>query len=380
MCAGVAIWCSLGTIGLVGAASTSVRVALLASWWLLPLSMAAVFAAIRIFRLSPREQSPLFGSAVLILPWLPFQLPPAALLWTGPFAVAVWAAVIAGIVAARLGDGRDHWMIDRHRAPIVAAMLALVLYGASAVWLSPILPDGDEPHYLILAQSLIKDGDFRIENNHRHGDYLEYSLTAAAPDYLRRGINGDIYSIHAPGLAALIAPAMWLFGYPGVVGFLAFIAAVSTALVWHVAYRTTGSAGVCVVWMGVLCADNAVFLSGDGSVPGRHRCDVSAARNDALVGRPEGASPGAMPGPPTHGFGSCPACRSRSSHGCRRGSRCSRLPRRCVCVFACEAGVSFSRSLWSRLSVRRCGLDFSSPCTAHRIQRRPTGPTRRPAR
>src|SRR6185436_6232958 len=52
----------------------------------------------------------------------------------------------------------------------------------------------------------------KIENNHRDGDYVAYSLTAAAPDYLRRGVNGEIYSIHAPGLAVLIAPAMW-FGW-----------------------------------------------------------------------------------------------------------------------------------------------------------------------
>ena len=251
VCAGVAIWCSLGTIGLMGAPSTSARVALLAPWWLLPLSIAAVFAAIRALRLSPREQSPLFGSAIVIFPWLPFPVPPAALLWTGPFIVAVWATVIAGLLAARLGDVRGRFLIDRRRAPIVAAILTLVLYGASAVWLSPILPDGDEPHYLILAQSLIKDGDLRIENNHRRGDYLEYSLNAVAPDYLRRGTNGEIYSIHAPGLAVLVAPAMWLFGYAGVVAFLGLIAASSTALVWYGAYETTGSAASA--WFGWAC-------------------------------------------------------------------------------------------------------------------------------
>ena len=235
----------------MGAPSTSARLALLAPWWLLPLSIAAVFAAIRVLRLSPREQSPLYGSAIVILPWLPFSVPAAALLWTGPFVVAVWGMVVVGLLAERLHRVRSRWFADPRRATILAATLTLALYGGSAVWLSPILPDGDEPHYLILAQSLIKDGDLRIENNHRRGDYLAYSLNAAAPDYLRRGTNGEIYSIHAPGLAVLIAPAMWLFGYAGVVAFLGLIAALSTALVWYVADGATGSAASA--WFGWAC-------------------------------------------------------------------------------------------------------------------------------
>jgi hypothetical protein len=219
---------------------------------ILPISVLAVFIVIRVLRLTTRQQFPLFGSLILVLPWLPIRVPPAALIWTGPLTVIVWAAVLAGQLGEVLrGMNGPRWTTDPHRAPIVAAVLSLVLYGASAVWLSPVLPDGDEPHYLILAQSLIKDGDLRIENNHRRGDYLEYSLNAAAPDYLRRGVNGEIYSIHAPGLAVLIAPAMWLFGYPGVVAFLAIVAAVSTALVWYVAYFATGNAAAA--WFGWAC-------------------------------------------------------------------------------------------------------------------------------
>lgn len=165
--------------------------------------------------------------------------------------VAVWIAVIAGVLSARVRSDGPRWLTDARRAPIAAATISLVLCGASAWWLSPILPEGDAPHYLILAQSLIKDGDVRIENNHRRGDYLEYSLNAAAPDYLRRGVNGEIYSIHAPGLPALITPAMWLFGYPGVVVLLACIAALSTALVWHVGYGVTGS--TAAAWFGWAC-------------------------------------------------------------------------------------------------------------------------------
>ena len=34
------------------------------------------------------------------------------------------------------------------------------------------MPAGDEPHYLVITQSLMRDGDLQIENNHTRGDYL----------------------------------------------------------------------------------------------------------------------------------------------------------------------------------------------------------------
>ncbi len=241
VCAGVAAWCSLGTIGFLSAASAVSRVALLPPWWWLPALIVLFFVASRMMRLSGEQASPLFGSAVLLLPWLPVPLPAAAFLWTGPLSALVWMLVLGAVVHARWPPRTSRWLTEASRAPVLAGCLALLLYGLSAWWLAPVLPDGDSPHYLILAQSLIEDGDIQIENNHRRGDYLSYSLQAAQPDYLRRGVNGQIYSIHAPGLPLVIAPAMWLFGYPGAVAFHGILAAASTALVWWLAYRLTDS-------------------------------------------------------------------------------------------------------------------------------------------
>ncbi len=238
--AGVAAWCSLGSVGLVGA-DTPARVALLPPWWLLLVLIAGVFAVLRVARLSAEQISPLFVSAFAILPWLPVPLPAAALIWTGPFVIAIWVSALAGVAVARGWSPHSSWIVEPKRARLAAGATALVLYVATAWWLSPIPPSGDAPHYLVITQSLLEDGDVRIENNHQRGEYLEYYPGALKPDYLTRGKNGEIYSIHAPGLSAIIAPAFLLAGLPGATLFLAIIGAIGTATVWHLGYRLTGS-------------------------------------------------------------------------------------------------------------------------------------------
>src|SRR5262245_24583761 len=181
---GLAAWCSLGALGLADHGAGPSRIALLPPWWVLPLFLAVSIAATRLARPSGRQLDALLGSTLALLPFLPIPLPPAALLWTGPFLVSVWTAVILGAVSAGDRFTPRVWITDSRRAPILAAILALVVYGTSAWWLAPILPDGDAPHYLIMTQSLLGDGDLQIENNHRRGDDLEYTLFAAEPDYL----------------------------------------------------------------------------------------------------------------------------------------------------------------------------------------------------
>ena len=49
----------------------------------------------------------------------------------------------------------------------------------------------------------------------RQRDYASSFGGAIAPDFLQRGRDGEIYSIHAPGVAVLVLPAFALFGYRG---------------------------------------------------------------------------------------------------------------------------------------------------------------------
>ena len=114
------------------------------------------------------------------------------------------------------------------------------MYAIAAWQVSPSIPGGDEPHYLVITQSLLLDHDLKIENNHRRGDYHAYFAGELPPDFRRRGRDGQIYSVHMPGVSVLVAPAFLVGGYIGVVLFLIALASAGAALAWHLAWRVTG--------------------------------------------------------------------------------------------------------------------------------------------
>jgi hypothetical protein len=164
----------------------------------------------------------------------------------------VWIAAIAGVAVARFWPSPERmaWASDRRKAPRILGGVMLASSLAAAVALSERIPAGDEPHYLIIAQSLLKDGDLRIQNNHDRGDYFAYFNNGLPPDFLKRGLDGQIYSIHAPGVAVLILPAFLIAGYPGSVILIAFLVAAGLAANWRSALHLTEDGASA--WAGTL--------------------------------------------------------------------------------------------------------------------------------
>ena len=73
-------------------------------------------------------------------------------------------------------------------------------------------------------------------------------------------MNGAIYSIHAPGLPALVAPVFAVFGYTGVKAGLILLSACATGLVWLIAWRCTGQPGASWFgWATVTCSTPFFF-------------------------------------------------------------------------------------------------------------------------
>ncbi len=244
-----AAWLTGGALTLTSSLLGAARIGLAppAAW------LAAWIAAASIlFLLTPRRFALLLLSGIVLAPWLPGPLPAALYIWIGPMRVWLWTVVLAALLVPAVIRHAPSWLTrtarDPRRAPWLAAAVAAAAYLTGAWQIFPQLPTGDEPHYLVIAQSLLKDHDLQIENNHRRGDYREYYGGDLRPDYLRRGQNGEIYSVHAPGLSVLVAPALALFGYPGVLAFLALVSACATALTWMATWRVTSDAAAS--WFG----------------------------------------------------------------------------------------------------------------------------------
>ena len=202
--------------------------------------------------------------ALVFLPWLPLPVPAAFLIWSGRLATLVWCAVAIGLFSVLLrGQYWTFYAPSRGAAgtagAVIAGVLSAIAFSTAAWFATPSVPGGDEPHYLVITQSLLYDHDLKIENNHRNGDYHAYFAGQLAPDFIRRGRNGEIYSIHAPGVSALVLPAFAIGGYHAVVVFLILLASAACALAWWLAWRVSGSfAGAWFGWATV--ALTAPFL------------------------------------------------------------------------------------------------------------------------
>jgi hypothetical protein len=237
---GFAGWVSLGSLAVSGPDAAS-RVGFLPPWWMLAAFITGAMLAALKFELSTSTSLPLFFSLVVLLPWIPGSVPPAFLIWSGPIEFGVWTLVAAAMMLEKVGTTRGSHSA-RARGSLPAAAVAFVAYLAAAWSLADRMPTGDEPHYLIITQSILRDGDIRIENNHAETQYRDYWSGPLRPHFAPGAVEGDRYSIHAPGLSAIVAPAYAAAGYPGVVVFLALIASAGSGLLWRAAHSLTGSA------------------------------------------------------------------------------------------------------------------------------------------
>lgn len=181
------------------------------------------------------------------LPWMSDQLP-LLLVLGGPVRWVIAAAALT-LALARSMSPRT-WLstaprLGRRTAFAVSLALYVIfgLYSAQSM-----SAGGDEPHYLIITESLLKDGDLKIENNHRQRDYLPFFQGNLRPDFFERGKDGEIYSIHAPGLPVLMLPAYAIAGRIGAVVLIALLAALTALAVFDLAAAIGGAHMAVAAW------------------------------------------------------------------------------------------------------------------------------------
>ncbi len=98
---------------------------------------------------------------------------------------------------------------------------------------------GDEPHYLLMAQSLWREHDLDLRDNHAREDWREYTPGPITPHYGAPRVDGRPYPAHSPGLALLLAPLYALGGRPLCVIAMTLAAAGLSLEMWKAARRLT---------------------------------------------------------------------------------------------------------------------------------------------
>jgi len=196
------------------------------------LSLAAGALAAFATRRSPRRwRTPLIGLALAGAPLLPVYTGHALplLAFQGPvLSFVAGAAALLAIARRMAGSGG---------APVRAWLLfaaAFALYAFLAPRIpGPAGPQGDEPHYLTMAQSLWSDRDLDLTDELANAEYARFYAGTLSGHISENSPAGRKYSIHSPGLALLILPAYAALGHRGAQLLLSALAALAGVLVFR---------------------------------------------------------------------------------------------------------------------------------------------------
>lgn len=269
--AALACWCASGTVTLAAADQATPRILLPAPAWI---GLGGFVAACLV---GPWRRHPITAlpAVAAILPWLPMPLPAAALLWTGTLA---WVPVVLAGVAALATVRRPVWRPGGAAGScLLAGALAMAAGALVFGSLNSRLPGGDEPHYLVIAQSLLEDGDLRIGNQHDQRAYAAWWDGPLPPDFIERGRDGEIYSIHAPGLAVLVAPLFALGGVPGAQATILVFSGVAGVFTWLLAFMATGSRASAWFAWGAIAGSATMLVQGVTIFPDGPAAALAAA-------------------------------------------------------------------------------------------------------
>ncbi len=149
-------------------------------------------------------------------------------LWTGLFFLSVLGVKTAILISALMKNAHSGKQASN------LFFLALWFYSCFASWQVPVHNvSGDEPHYLLMARSLIQDADLNLYDEYQYREYHEFypgTLLPKPSDLKRKGV------IKSRGLGAtfpiVLIPGYLFAGYPGAV----FIMILTTAILILNAY------------------------------------------------------------------------------------------------------------------------------------------------
>ncbi|MEO8499522.1 MAG: hypothetical protein ABI565_01305 [Vicinamibacteria bacterium] len=139
------------------------------------------------------------------------------------------------------------------RVPPIEIRLAFLIAFVFFVFVGRFLPgpagpQGDEPHYLLIAESLLRDGDVDLKNQFDERAFSKFTSANLEPHTAPRSPSGKLYAIHTPGLSALIAPGYAVFGFAGARAVMSLLMAGVVALLFFTSKSLFGPGGATFVF------------------------------------------------------------------------------------------------------------------------------------
>jgi len=183
----------------------------------LALSIGIVLAILPLVFFRGRELGRALGIEVAIYAFAAAVAVFARALGVADIDIELAAAVVFALQLAAIGIQIQQAKEIRNLAMRFAIAAALVYAVVIPIQLrAPI--DGDEPYYLLLTESMVRDHDVDLTNQYRaiaHSDLGRPDLVPQQGDPV--GHHGEQYSRHEPFLSLLMVPGYLLFGVPGAI-------------------------------------------------------------------------------------------------------------------------------------------------------------------
>ena len=114
---------------------------------------------------------------------------------------------------------------------------------------------GDEPHYLLVSESIIHDGDVDVKKDYLARRYLSYYAGHLDPHVNTRRFtlaSRHWYSMHGVGLSAVLVPAFWVDGAHGATVAMVVVAVIVLVLTFLWVRRFTSKAWLAAIATGAL--------------------------------------------------------------------------------------------------------------------------------
>ncbi len=233
-----------------------------AGWWrgvsdppglarVLAAAITGALLSAGLWRRPARVRIPLLALAIAAAPLVPVWTGRALplLAFQGPVLVLVCGAALSLSLSRVIAVG------DPGRVPAVWLFLAAFAFDAALATRIPGAagPQGDEPQYLAMAESLRSDHDLDLADEFAGRAYSSFYSGRLTPHVSPASPPGHVYSVHGPGLPLLVVPAYAIGGLFGVQIFLCGLAALAGVLVYRVVLDATNDRRAAVLAWALLC-------------------------------------------------------------------------------------------------------------------------------